>query len=271
MKNFLALTILVSAAIMNFGCSDPAPAENKPANQNTTASTAPQATPETAANSANSAPAVAEKTPFPAFTDAAEALAEGNRLLDLSKFDDAVEAFKQAAKLNPDLAEAHFQLGVAYDLLESEKEAEEIENPGAVKTPTPGKGKQPEKLSNADKAYGDAIKAYKKLLSKNPKDDRGYFNLARAYLKLNDDKEAEKAIRQAVKLKPEDSEYQAELGGVLIQFAKYPEAIGVLKKALKLDENNSRAESLMEKAEAGRKREDFAKPKVAKPAAKAKE
>ena len=37
----------------------------------------------------------------------------------------AVEAFQQAIKLDPDLAEAHFRLGLAYDATGQEKEAEE--------------------------------------------------------------------------------------------------------------------------------------------------
>ncbi len=64
-------------------------------------------------------------------------------------------------------------------------------------------------------------------------------------------------MRQAVKLKPEDSEYLTELGAILIKLAQYQEAVTFLKKAVKLDENNSQAEQLLEKAEAGRKRIDF--------------
>ena len=56
-------------------------------------------------------------------------------------------------------------------------------------------------------------------------------------------------------------QYQAELGAILIKFAKYDEAVGVLKKALKLNESNSQAQSLLEKAEAGKKRIDYGIPK----------
>jgi cytochrome c-type biogenesis protein CcmH/NrfG len=106
------------------------------------------------------------------------------------------------------------------------------------------------------------VKAYKKILAKNPKDDVAQYNLGRSYNKLNMDKEAEKALREAVKLKPDDSEYQTELGTILIKLAHYEEAVGVLKKALKLDENNSQAEELLEKAQAGQKRIDFGVNKI---------
>ncbi len=116
--------------------------------------------------------------------------------------------------------------------------------------------------TESDKAFENAVKAYKKILAKNPKDDVAQFNIGRSYNKLNEDKEAVKSLRQAVKFKPEDSEYQTELGAILVKLAQYQEAVNVLKKALKLDENNSQAEQLLEKAEAGRKRIDFGVNKI---------
>src|SRR5437868_853358 len=73
-----------------------------------------------AANSdANQADA-AKESPFAYITDPAAALAEGNRLLDENQTEMAIEAFRQAVKLDPDLAEAHFKLGIAYALIEAE-------------------------------------------------------------------------------------------------------------------------------------------------------
>ena len=41
------------------------------------------------------------------------------KLFDDGKTEMAIEAFNQAVKLNPDLAEAYFKLGIAYALVES--------------------------------------------------------------------------------------------------------------------------------------------------------
>jgi len=71
------------------------------------------------------------------------------------------------------------------------------------------------------------------------------------------DQVVEKALRQAVKLKPEETLYQTELGAILIKLAKYDEAIKALKKAIELDAENSEAAELLEKAQAGKKRIDF--------------
>jgi tetratricopeptide (TPR) repeat protein len=193
------------------------------------------------------------------FTDANEALTEGKKLLDAGKDSLAVAALKQAVKINPELAEAHFQLGVAQALLESEDETKVI---GDTKIKGSKKANATVELTNSEKSFAEAVKAYQKLLAKNPKDDVAQFNLGRAYNKLNKDKEAESALRKAANMKPDNAEYQLEVGAILIKFTKYQEALGVLKKIKKADPSNSQADSLIEKAEAGAKRENFGvKPK----------
>jgi tetratricopeptide (TPR) repeat protein len=81
--------------------------------------------------------------------------------------------------------------------------------------------------------------------------------MGRAYNKLNEDEDALDAFREAVELNPEDTEYQTELGAILIKLARYREAIAPLKKALELDPGNMEALELLEDAEAGRSRINY--------------
>jgi len=185
---------------------------------------------------------------FAHITDANVALAEGKRLLDENQTELAIQALKQAVTLDPDLAEGYFQLGIAYSLHEMQ-----LERSGTATGPANAK-------PNSQKAFEAAVTAYKKWVEANPKDDVAFFNLGRTYAKLLKDEEAEDAFRQAVKLKPDDSEYQMELGTSLIRLAKYHEALTALKKALELDPSNSRAEELIEDAEAGRQRVSYVGP-----------
>ncbi len=167
-------------------------------------------------------------SPVPQYADAQTAFEEGSKFFESGRESMAIEALKQAVAFDPDLADAHFKLGMAYSILEKEKDAEQ--------------------------SFESAVDAYKKRLKNDPDDAQAHFNLGRSYNKLNKDEEAEDAIRRAVKLKPDDSGYNTEMGAILIKLAKYPEAITFLKKALELDGENPRAEELLEKAEDGRRR-----------------
>ena len=184
--------------------------------------------------------------------DANLALAEGNKFLDTGETDKAIDALDRAVKLNPDLAEAWFKLGIAFAL--AQKRDESLEKTETEEPPANEKPAKP----NSVKAFEKAVAAYKKIIKANEEDHVAYFNLGRAYNKLNEDEDAAKALKEAVKINPEDTEYQTELGAILIKLAQYHEAIPPLKKALDLDPDNIRAQELLEDAEAGRSRVNYA-------------
>lgn len=189
------------------------------------------------------------------FTSAAQALEVGTRLFDQGETAKAIEVLLEAVKMDPDLAEAYFKLGVAYALVEADDDS--VETPA----PVPGTKKTTERKKNSEKAFESAVTAYKKILAKNEEDHVAHFYLGLTYNKLNEDEEAAKSLREAVKLQPENTEYQTELGAIYIKLAKYHDAVATLKKALEIDPGNIDAEEMLEKAEAGKKRIEFDPPK----------
>jgi tetratricopeptide (TPR) repeat protein len=236
-------------------------------NQNVNSSPTPESTPITEATP------TPQLTPLPQFTDAETAFAEGNKLFDANEIDMAIQAYEQAVNLNPDFGEAYFKLGISYAIREKAEEIMPANEPMVEEEPTPtpkparkGKKGEEEKVrtKKSEKAFENAVKVYKKFLVKNPKDDAAHFYLGRSYEKLDEDKDALKSLREAVKLQPENSEYQTELGKILMKLAQYDEAVRVLKKALELDANNLLAEELLEKAEDGLRRINFAKQEIRK-------
>ena len=185
------------------------------------------------------------------YSNAEAALKAGDGFIDSNETLKAIEAYEQAIEMDPDLGLAYLGLGVAYALKEKEDQ---------FKPQTEESLKRKKKRSV--EALEDAVKVFKKNIDEDSKDDTAYFNLGRAYTKLLKDTESHKAFQRAVKLNPDDGEYHTELGAAAIKLARYSEAIKALNKALEIDDENFRAEDLLEKAKEGRRRVGFrSKPK----------
>lgn len=140
----------------------------------------------------------------------------------------AAEAFEQAIKLDPELAEAHFRLGMAYDALGKEHEAEE--------------------------SYKKATEKYKKYLEQNGKDAEAHYNLGQAYAGLHLYNEAVREYQQATRLKSDDADIYYDLGTALSRLARYDEAAAAFSKSLEIDPENYRAQDALEEAREGVKR-----------------
>ena len=141
----------------------------------------------------------------------------------------AAEALEQAVKLDPDLAEAHFRLGLAYEALA--------------------------KAEEADREYKKAIESYKKYLNDNPDDAEAHYDLGQTYANLHQYSDAVREYRQAIKLKgTDDAEIYYDLGVALTRLAQYDEAVAAFSKSLEVDPDNYRAEDALAEAREGVKR-----------------
>lgn len=155
-------------------------------------------------------------------------LEKGRELYRNDEDSQAVEAFQQALKLDPNLAEAHFRLGLGYEALDKAEEAEA--------------------------AYKNAVETYKSYLENNPEDAEAHYNLGQTYAALHLYSEAVKAYRQATRLKDDDSDVYYDLGMALARLAQYDEAVGAFSKSLEIDPENYRAQDGLEEAREGVKR-----------------
>jgi len=159
----------------------------------------------------------------------AHALVEkGKQLYREDQDDAAAEAFKQAVVLDPDLAEAHFRLGLSYEALNKAEEAEA--------------------------EYKKAVETYKKYLGTNADDAEAHYNLGQTYANLHQYSEAIREYRQAVRLKDNDADIYYDLGVALTKLAQYSEAASAFSKSLEIDPNNYRAEDALAEAQEGAKR-----------------
>jgi tetratricopeptide (TPR) repeat protein len=142
--------------------------------------------------------------------------------------DKAVEAFKQAIAMDPDLAEAHFRLGLAYEALNKEEDAEN--------------------------EYKKAVEAYKKFLNDNPKDAEAHYLFGQTYASLQQYSDAIREYRQAAKLKTDDADIYYDLGMAHTKLAQYDEAASAFSKSLEIDPENYRAQDALDEAREGVKR-----------------
>ena len=154
-------------------------------------------------------------------------LAKGRELYRNDEDTQALEMFQQAAKLDPELAEAHFRIGLTHDALGQEQEAES--------------------------AYRKAVETYKKYLSvdENEEDAEAHYNLGQTYSGLHLYSEAVREYREATDLKPDDAAIYYDLGLALMRLAQYDQAAAAFSKSLELDPQNYRAEDSLAEAKEG--------------------
>jgi tetratricopeptide (TPR) repeat protein len=131
-------------------------------------------------------------------------------VLENNNPDDAIEAYKQAAVLEPKDIEPHLSAGL---LLEKENR------------------------------FADAEQEYKKALAIDPDSRDALTGLANIYMRGQRFGEADPILRKIIATHPEDAAARMQLGRILLILGKNDEAIAELQAALKLEPGNSQLQS----------------------------
>ena len=128
---------------------------------------------------------------------------------DLEK---AIDSYKKAISLNPNYAQAHFNLGNTYqDLCQ----------------------------------FNDSISSYQHAISLNPDYHEAHNNLGGSLLDVSRVDDAIKSYKKAVKLKPDYIEAHFSLGLTLQELGRLDEATKYLEKTIELNPNFADAHNLM--------------------------
>src|SRR5215213_10146772 len=155
-------------------------------------------------------------------------LDKGKELYRNDHDDEAVLAFQEALKLDPDLAEAHFRLGLGYESLGKREEAEA--------------------------EYKKAVEAYKKYFEEKDDDAEAHYALGQTYANLSQYSEAIREYRAATKLKEDDPDIYYDLGVAHTKLAQYDAAAAAFSKSLEIDPDYYRAQDGLDEAKEGIKR-----------------
>ena len=155
-------------------------------------------------------------------------LDKGKELYRNDQDTEAVQAFTEAARLDPDLAEAHFRLALGYESLGKREEAEG--------------------------EYKKAVDAYKKYLESNPDDAEAHYALGQTYAGLDRYSDAIREYREATKRKEDDPDMFYDLGVAHTKLAQYDAAAAAFSKSLEIDPDYYRAQDGLDEAKEGIKR-----------------
>ena len=161
-------------------------------------------------------------------TRAREQLEKGKELYRNDQDAEAVLAFQEAIRLDPDLAEAHFRLGLGYELVGKREEAES--------------------------EYKKAVETYKKYLAQNESDSEAHYDLGQTYAGLGQFSDAIREYREATKLREDDPDIYYDLGVAHTKLAQYDAAAVAFSKSLEIDPDYYRAQDGLDEAKEGIKR-----------------
>lgn len=161
-------------------------------------------------------------------TRARDQLEKGKQLYRDDQDAEAVLAFMEAVRLDPDLAEAHFRLALGYESLGKREEAET--------------------------QYKKAADTYKQYLEENDNDAEAHYNLGQIYANLGNYSEAIRRYRDATELKDDDPDIYYDLGVAYTKLAQYDAAAAAFKKSLEIDPEFYRAQDGLDEAKEGIKR-----------------
>jgi tetratricopeptide (TPR) repeat protein len=156
---------------------------------------------------------------------------------NMGQFDEAIEEFKEALRLNPFYAKAHNNLGLAYDDMGRTDEAIEEFKKAIKLNPFFAKAH-----NNLGLAYYDdmgrtdeAIEEFKKAIKLNPFYAKAHYNLGLAYYYLGHTDEAIEEYKEALRLNPDFAVAHNNLGAAYFNQGRTDEAIEAFREALRLN------------------------------------
>lgn len=157
----------------------------------------------------------------------------------LGRHDDAVESFRRAIAVDANVAEAHFNHGLA--LKNRGDLAEAIANYRRAIDIRPEYPEAFYNLGIAQKAIGDAtgaIDSYRQAIRINPGYVKALHNLGNVLKTMGDFAGALECYTQVFRIQPNMAELNISLGDTLSELRRYDEAIDAFERALKIDPEN---------------------------------
>lgn len=175
---------------------------------------------------------------------------EGRQFFRQGKYAEAIQAFEQALKADPDQAEIHDAIATAHFVLKQYDKA--IEHFTRVTQLKPMDAKAYINLGavfNRKEDFQKAADILKKAMSRDGKAVEAYYNIGIAYRGLKQPAMAINSYKEALKINPRMLDAMQNLGNTYLEMNNPKAAIEQYKKALEIDPDFERAKRGLARAE----------------------
>ena len=158
----------------------------------------------------------------------------------LGRYEEAIEAYKNAVRIEPDYFFHFHGLAISYGGLNLDKEALGVWKQVVLFDPDSplahlGVGEYSAKLG----LHREAIGAYKQALRIKSDYAMAYRGLGNVYSKLGNNKEAIEAFKQAIRIDPDYAKAHRYLGTAYGELGRYKEAADAFKQAIRIDPDDA--------------------------------
>ena len=167
--------------------------------------------------------------------DAQQAMTQAKQYLDQQRYDEAISAYREAVRGDPQNAVAHYGLGVAYSRTGADDQAIAAYREAVRLQPT-----------NVDAYYGlgvaaerkglddEAIAAFREVIRRRPDDAMAYYGVGVASERQGQDEQAINAYREAIRLNPSLADAHFHLGMIYARGRQDERAIAAYREAIRL-------------------------------------
>ena len=174
--------------------------------------------------------------------DAEDPNRRGAMLRDLKRFNEALESFEEALRIDPQFVEAHFNRGVALYFLKRHDEALESYARALALKPGLAEAHYNRGLALFDlQRFDEALAAYEQALAVRPAYAEAHLNRGLVLTRLGRYEEALASCERSLELKPDLVEAYIDRGNVLRHLGRTAEALVSCDRALQMRPDSAEA------------------------------
>lgn len=163
------------------------------------------------------------------------------------RYDEAIKILQQGNKINPNNSHLHNNLGIAYEKLDEKKAIQEFKQSINLNPNNAEPYWNLARIYTKQQNFNEAIKLLEKIIEINPKSILAYNNLGGLYIKLNKNKEATAILEKAIKIEPENPDLFCNLAVIYAKQNSMDKALENFENALELDPNNKEIKENIER------------------------